>query len=78
MTTRVDVIKNVHLMTIDVSQTTPHMDQLTTNLVLKHKGEYAVVANHKQYVIFREHDDLTAFLNEWGSKVNVTDVKVVK
>ena len=48
MTTRIDVIKNVHLMTIDVSQTTPHMDQLTTNLVLKHKGEYAVVANHKQ------------------------------
>lgn len=78
MTTRIDVIKNVHLMTIDVSKTTPYMDQLTTNLVLKHNGEYAVVANHKQYVIFRTQEDLTAFLNEWGSKVNVTDVKVVK
>lgn len=78
MTTRIDVIKNVHLMIIDVSQTTPHMDQLTTSLVLKHEGAYAAIANHKQYVIFREDDDLTAFLNEWGSKVNVTDVKVVK
>ena len=78
MSIKLSVEKHVHLVVIDVSQTTPYMDGLTTKLVTEHGGEYFAVANWKQYVKFSTEEQLTAFLDDWGNKVKITSVQVTE
>lgn len=78
MSITLTIEKNVSIIEIDTTNTTAFLDSLTTKLVSEHNGEYFAFAPQRQFVKFKEEEDLNDFLNEWGKQVRVQNVNIVK
>ncbi len=75
--TQFNVQKNVHYVSVDVSQTTPYMHSIVTDLIVKHKGKHIAFSPQTEHVIFTEESNLTEFLDELGLKSRITQIDVV-
>lgn len=74
--TKYDVYKNVHIINIDTSDSSPLMMHEIAEWALKNNGNYLYTDKEQTVLMFFSHDDITEFLNDLGKRSRAVEVTI--